>query len=218
MKYVTFSYDDAVVEDVLLVELFNKYKIIGTFNINTGLFNDNNRLNKNEVINLYKNHEVCAHSLTHPDLTKLTEIELIKEVKDDIENIEKIFDCKCVGLAYPFGTTNSKVKKIIKELGIKHARTVVDTLDVTLPNDLLELPQTCHHNHPKLKEIIENFISLDDDNNYLLSIWGHSYDFNDPNQINLKQFEEYLKILTSNKNIQFLGMTDTFIKLNILGE
>ena len=35
-KAVTFSYDDGVLEDVKLVELFNQYGVKGTFNINSG--------------------------------------------------------------------------------------------------------------------------------------------------------------------------------------
>jgi len=37
-KAVIFSYDDGVIQDRKLVELFNKYQIVGTFNLNSGLF------------------------------------------------------------------------------------------------------------------------------------------------------------------------------------
>ncbi len=37
MKYLTFSYDDGVTQDIRLIELFNKYGMKATFNINSGL-------------------------------------------------------------------------------------------------------------------------------------------------------------------------------------
>ena len=35
MKAVTFSYDDGVTQDKRLIELFNKYGLKATFNINS---------------------------------------------------------------------------------------------------------------------------------------------------------------------------------------
>ena len=34
-KAITFSYDDAVTQDIRLIELFDKYGVKGTFNINS---------------------------------------------------------------------------------------------------------------------------------------------------------------------------------------
>lgn len=36
-KALTMSYDDGVIDDERLVNIFNKYGIKGTFNINSGL-------------------------------------------------------------------------------------------------------------------------------------------------------------------------------------
>lgn len=38
-KAVTFSYDDGVTQDIQLVNLFNKYGLKCTFNLNSGLMN-----------------------------------------------------------------------------------------------------------------------------------------------------------------------------------
>lgn len=37
MKAITFSYDDGVTQDRRLVELFNRYGVKGTFNLNSEL-------------------------------------------------------------------------------------------------------------------------------------------------------------------------------------
>lgn len=35
-KAVTFSFDDGVTQDIRLIEIFNKYGLKGTFNLNSG--------------------------------------------------------------------------------------------------------------------------------------------------------------------------------------
>ena len=47
-KILTFSYDDGVTQDIRLVELFNKYGMKCTFNINSGLLGDENYLIREE--------------------------------------------------------------------------------------------------------------------------------------------------------------------------
>ena len=37
MKAVTFSYDDGVTQDQRLIEIFNRYNLKCTFNLNSGL-------------------------------------------------------------------------------------------------------------------------------------------------------------------------------------
>lgn len=37
-KVLTFSYDDGVVEDIRLIDIFHARGLKGTFNINTGLY------------------------------------------------------------------------------------------------------------------------------------------------------------------------------------
>ena len=81
-KAVTFSYDDGVEPDLKLLEIFNKYGIKCTFNLNYGLGPENGswnyngkevvRLNLAENVEKYAGHEIAAHALTHPDLTKLS--------------------------------------------------------------------------------------------------------------------------------------------------
>ena len=44
MKAVTFSYDDGVTQDRRLIDLFNKYNLKATFNINSELLGTDNHL------------------------------------------------------------------------------------------------------------------------------------------------------------------------------
>ena len=67
-KVLTMSYDDGKFADRKLVDIFNKYGIKGTFNLNSGLYNDGKRIDPSEWRELYKGHEVAAHTLTHPTI------------------------------------------------------------------------------------------------------------------------------------------------------
>ncbi len=66
-KYaLTFSYDDAVTQDVRLVAMMNRYGMKGTFNINTGLLGKesfhvqngrsvtHNKLRPEEILSVYR--------------------------------------------------------------------------------------------------------------------------------------------------------------------
>ena len=44
LKAVTFSYDDGVTQDKRLIEIFNKYGLKATFNLNSGLLGGTNTL------------------------------------------------------------------------------------------------------------------------------------------------------------------------------
>ena len=66
-KVLTMSYDDGTPADEKLVNIFNKYGIKGTFNLNAGLYDNPRygRLPKERIKDLYKGHEVATHTYTH---------------------------------------------------------------------------------------------------------------------------------------------------------
>ena len=54
-KALTMSYDDGKKQDRRLVEIFNRYGIRGTFNLNSGLWDrDENRIKPDEIRTLYQ--------------------------------------------------------------------------------------------------------------------------------------------------------------------
>ena len=136
-KSVTFSFDDGNLQDVPFVELLNKYGMKCTFNLNSGLMSESRtwmykdlkvvHLNATDVGDLYRGHEIAAHSLTHPWLEKLNDKTIYNEIYRDKCNLEDWFGEEVVGLAYPFGTYDDRVVEIAKQCGIKYARTIVST-------------------------------------------------------------------------------------------
>ena len=135
-KAVTFSFDDGVTQDIRLIEILNRYGLKGTFNINSELLGKAGQLERNgktvrhdkvepcDLRDIYKGHEVAAHTLTHPNLTRLSAEEVIRQVEEDRKNLSRLCGYEVVGMAYPCGGVNNdeRVAQIIKNnTGIKYA-------------------------------------------------------------------------------------------------
>lgn len=215
-KAVTFSYDDGVEQDRRLVEIFNYYKMKSTFNLNTGIQSEEScfeikgvpihRMNQEELDLLYHGHEIAVHGLTHIAPAGLTEKELEKEFLTDARNIERIYGKYPVGMAYAYGSVDDRATNYLAKIGIRYGRTVEATHGFDLPNDLLHLKTTCHHEDEKLFELAEEFLNNEatEEKPMLFYVWGHSYEF-DVNQ-NWGRIEKLCDMLC--------GKTDIFYGTN----
>lgn len=92
-KALTMSYDDGVLADERLVEIFNKHGIKGTFNLNYGRYDHPGvgrpRIPKEKVKALYEVHEVATHGYSHPTFTRCPIIEVANEIMEYLW--EKLF-------------------------------------------------------------------------------------------------------------------------------
>ena len=98
----TMSYDDGTVQDRRFVEMLNKYHLRATFNLNSGSLGNQDRLQlgdinvdhshiePDEVEPLFRNHEVAVHTVTHPDLTKVSDESILYEVLEDKKALEEL--------------------------------------------------------------------------------------------------------------------------------
>ena len=152
LKYVTFSFDDGVTQDRRLIALLNKYGLKATFNINSSLlglkggwdfegkFLNHTKVMPSEVKELYKDHEVAVHTLTHPNLTEEEEETIVYQVEEDRKCLSKLVGYDVCGMAYPCGGVNNddRVAKIIKEqTGVCYSRTITSTFSFDLPKNKL---------------------------------------------------------------------------------
>ena len=210
MKVLTLSYDDGVEQDFKFVEILNKYKIKCTFNLNSAVppgynWTCNNkdiyRINIKENVDLYKGHEVAIHTLSHPDLTKLSTVEIRSEVAEDQKRLEKIFNREIRGMAYPFGTYNDNIIEILDKLEIKYARTIEDTESFQFPKNYLAWHPTCRHKNENLMNLAEEFIRSSHEDMKLFYLWGHSYEFYVDDNWNV--IEEFCEYMGSNDKIWY---------------
>lgn len=218
MKAITFSYDDCTTQDIRLINLFHKYGMKATFNINSELLGTENellrkgvkvrhdKLNAKDIKNVYAGHEIAVHTLTHPYLQSIEDDdEIVRQIEQDRINLENLIGYKIEGMAYPGDGKNAdRVANIIKErTQIKYARTTNSTLNFDLQENLYQFNPTVHHDdYDNLFRLGEEFVKLKPDTPKLFYIWGHSFEFDIYNDWD--KFEEFLKLISA-KNDIFYG-------------
>lgn len=200
-KVLTMSYDDGKLQDRRLVSLFNEYQIKGTFHINGGLLENQERLKRDEIYTLYTGHEIACHTLTHPTIARCPKEQIVNEVLKDREILEEITGTPVRGLSYPNGSYSEQIKELLPFLGIAYSRTVNDTGKFDLPNDFMEWNPTCHHNI-NLVELGQEFLDLHKTQYlYMMYVWGHSYDFERDN--NWEVIETFCKMISGKEDIWY---------------
>lgn len=229
MKALTFSYDDGVTQDARLVDIFNKYGLKATFNLNSGLLGknrtlvrdgvtvDHNKVVREDVKRVYAGHEIAAHTLKHPFLPEIAdETEIIRQVEEDRLALSDIVGYEVVGFAYPGGgiNHNKRVADIIRQnTGVKYCRTTDSTRNFEPQADLFEFNPTVYH-HVEMDEMFrlgKEFLALETDRPQIFYVWGHAYEFDIRDEWG--RFEEFCKMMA--------GADDIFYGTNreiLLGE
>ena len=219
LKAVTFSYDDGVTQDIRLIELLNKYDLKCTFNLNSELLSKKGtlerngarvahyKLHKEDVRAVYAGHEIAVHTLTHPNLTRLEEGEIIRQVEQDRLNLSELAGYEVVGMAYPCGGVNNddRVAEIIKNnTGVKYSRTITSNESFDLQDNLFRFnPSIYHLQFDKMMELGRKFIELEADKPQILYVWGHSYEMDYESDYWVR-LEEFFKLI-SHKDDIFYG-------------
>lgn len=216
-KAITFSYDDGVTQDIRLINIFNKYNLKATFNINSELlgkegelliegFNINHTKNNPEdVKHIYEGHEVAVHTLTHPNLIVKDDDEILRQVEQDRLNLSELVGYEVRGMAYPCGAPNCNdhVAEVIKsKTCIEYARTVDVTKSFEPYNDLYQYKGTLYHHEDWdcLFKMGKEFLELKTDTPKVFYIWGHSYEF-DIYPERWKQFEEFCEMISNRQDV-----------------
>lgn len=211
-KALTMSYDDGKVEDIRLLEIFNKYGIKGTFNLNYGMMckdqtgQKHPRIGRERIKELYRGHEIATHTMTHPTIARCPLTAVAEELFEDRKGLESITGTPVRGHAYPNGSYTEEIKQLFRQLGIAYARVVQtaadcesfakwhEISDYALPTDPMEWRATCHHDDPKLMQKAEFFVNYKKSQYLkLMFVWGHSYEFADNDNWNvIEDFCEYM--------------------------
>ena len=200
-KALTFSYDDGQIYDRRLVELFNRYQLKATFNLNSGLLNQDGFVKTMEVKNLYKGHEIAVHGVRHRYLRQLTKEQLIREMWEDRRNLERWSDDFVLGTAYAFGEYSDEIAQSLKSLGLRYARTAESTHSFAIPDNFMKWNPTCHHN----ENIIEKAKLFLNTPSYMkcpmFYIWGHSFEFE--RDKNWEVIEQFCEIIADHDEIWY---------------
>ncbi len=209
-KALVLSYDDGSEHDRQLVELLNRFGIRGSFHLNSGRLGDPHHISRDEVRLLYRGHEVSCHTVNHPDLTRLSNQEIRREIHEDRIALEQLADSPVRGLAYPFGRYDARVIGMLPELGIEYARTVISTDDFSISKNWLSWETTCHHN--RAMEMGRRFLDIEDKAMRLMYVWGHSYELDgfmaEDRSKNWSYMERFCQLMHDHPQIHYATTID----------
>lgn len=193
-KVFTLSYDDGVVQDRRLAQIFRDYGLKCTFNLGSGLLGhqevakplgrpelDVSKVSPEEVPAVYAGHEIAGHALYHSSLDSVGTPLAMWEICQDKRNLEKLAGKPLRMFAYPFGRYDGEAMELLRLAGYRGARTVKSTYSFDLPEDFLVWDPTCHHKDPRLMELAEQFVSGRGFGPQLFYVWGHAYEFDGDN-------------------------------------
>ena len=216
LKAITFSYDDGTTQDIRLIELMNKYGLKCTFNLNSELLStprilirngdriNHYKLHRDDVKYVYEGHEIAVHTLTHPNLTKCDEAEIIRQVECDRQNLSELAGYEVVGMAYPCGGINNddRVAEIIKKnTGIKYSRTTTATESFDQQTNLYRFnPTLWHLDFDKMMSLGQDFVEMKAETPKIFYIWGHSFEMDYASDHWVK-LEEFFKLISGKDDI-----------------
>lgn len=229
-KAVTFSYDDGFKADKRLVEIFDKYNVKATFNLNSSRITDEDggeRLTVDEVKKyiLGGGHEIALHGKNHLANGKLKPIEGINEVLGCRLELEEKFGQIIRGMAYANsgitslenGANYESIRSYLSDLGVAYSRTLGgDNNEFKLPDDWLAWMPTAHHDNEHIFEYINDFKNIvNDASTYphyrtpkLFYVWGHSFEL-DRND-NWDRMEEICRQLSEIDGVWFATNIDIY--------
>lgn len=90
-----------------------------------------------------RGHEIAGHTVTHPDLTKVSASQLQTEIVNSKNYLQNLTGKSVTSFAYPYGAYNSTVATALKNAGYTSARGVDDWLINSPSTDKFGLKSQC---------------------------------------------------------------------------
>ena len=208
-KAFNITYDDGVLQDIRFVDLLNKYNIKGTFNLNSQLMQQQfewqhekgitvKRLPQDKVVELYRNHEVASHTLTHPYMHDMSRDEIMYQLGMDKYNLQQLFGREIYGFAVPFSFYSDTIAECAKNCGFEYARCSEERLCYTPAENYYWWAAGIFHLNNKFASFVEDFFATQQEL-ALCQIVGHSYDLDTENMWDM--MENILQKISADKDI-----------------
>jgi hypothetical protein len=138
----TTSWDDGYAGDMRIAELLDRHHAKGTFYVSPYPQHGCAMLSTEQVKSLDQRHEVGAHTLTHPHLSRIELTNATGEIRDSKQWVEAITGRPCAMFCYPYGDYNTAVRDAVEAAGFRGARTVESYRFTS--NDPFQLPASLH--------------------------------------------------------------------------
>src|SRR5664280_254209 len=121
---ITTSWDDGHPADLALAEMLARHGACGTFYICRD-YGGRPRLSDSEIVELagIPGIEIGSHTLTHPDLRRISNLQLWHEVEGSRKWLQDLLGHDIAGFCYPKGLNNKRSVSAVLRAGYTHART-----------------------------------------------------------------------------------------------
>ncbi|PIR48227.1 hypothetical protein COU80_05810 [Candidatus Peregrinibacteria bacterium CG10_big_fil_rev_8_21_14_0_10_55_24] len=120
----TTSWDDGYASDRKTADLLSHYKLTGTFYVCPQQQHNVPMLSDSDIAALATQHEVGAHSLTHPRLSRIPPEQAKEEIEKSKAWVEERTGHACTMFCYPKGDWSGSIAGLVKGAGFQGARTV----------------------------------------------------------------------------------------------
>jgi peptidoglycan/xylan/chitin deacetylase (PgdA/CDA1 family) len=221
---VTTSWDDGHKLDLKLAQLLLKYNIKGTFYISpeNHEMTPESRIGINQIKKLSENFEIGAHTMTHPVLSKISNIVARQEIVESKKMLENILSNHVISFCYPGGDYKLVHKKIVEEVGFKLARTV-DRFCIDPGDDCFAIPTTVHaYRHWSdailifkklgMEHFLRNYLNWDElavsmfneveREGGVFHLWGHSWEIEENKD--WERLEKVFKHISNRPKVKYV--------------
>lgn len=103
-------------------------------------------------------HQIGAHTMTHPDLTKIPVAQAREEIFASKKSLEDTFGVAIDHFCYPYGEWNDAVRGLVAEAGYRTACTVERGVNTSSTHPLEITRWTARHASPRPKEVLARFL------------------------------------------------------------
>lgn len=165
-------------------------------------YHESFRIPEDEVKQVYEGFEIASHGFLHENLKKLTDTEAHESISKDAANLSAISGKEIKGFAYPYGAYSDRTGAILKNAGIRYARTVSKADHFSMPKDLFHIPITGWHFDKDIMEKLKQFINAEDDKDLFFLMFAHGYEFDfDTSESNWDRFKRICDRAANCENI-----------------
>jgi peptidoglycan-N-acetylglucosamine deacetylase len=226
---VTTSWDDGHKCDLLLVKLLEKYGIKGTFYASQKYLDS--PLDEQDLKKIDQVHEIGAHTFTHPNLTRLPEEEVRREIIESKEYLEGVLGHAIRMFCYPNGKYNKQIQQVVKSSGFVAARTCTHG-NFALPEDPYAWHVTMHasngsplstcgiwkDNHLPFSSLLDweirakNLFDRAYERGGVYHLWGHSWEIEKHHDWD--KLERVLQYISQRQGVSYLTNGQIFVDNN----
>ena len=217
MIKVAQCWDDGVINDIKIADLFRKYGAKATFNLNPALHHANERYSSgwkykdyapgklawNEITSVYEGFDVASHTMCHCSAGVVDDKVFAADAITAKNILEDLFQKECTGFAWPCGKYNEKTADMLLEAGFTYGRTCEYTDRVSGFAHPMILHSSCHFMSPDFWNIFEKAKTTDG----IFYFWGHSYEMMDVPEL-WAEFESKLQRLACDSEVEWISTTE----------